>query len=49
MTNLECMVDKFPKYHLYILLGDFSGKGGMENIFHSQFRMKVYVKVVMLI
>jgi hypothetical protein len=32
-VELERVFDKFPKYHMKILLGDFSAKVGMENIF----------------
>jgi hypothetical protein len=31
--ELECVFDKFPKYHKNILLGDFNGKVGWEGIF----------------
>jgi hypothetical protein len=31
--ELECVFDKFPKYHMNILLGDFSTKAGREDIF----------------
>jgi hypothetical protein len=31
--ELECVFDKFPKYHMKILLGDFSAKVGREDIF----------------
>jgi hypothetical protein len=31
--ELECVFDKFPKYHRKILLGDFNAKAGCENIF----------------
>jgi endonuclease/exonuclease/phosphatase family metal-dependent hydrolase len=31
--ELEFMFDKFPKYHMRILLGDFNTKVGMEEIF----------------
>jgi hypothetical protein len=31
--ELECVIDKFPKYHMKILLGDFSAKVGREDIF----------------
>jgi hypothetical protein len=31
--ELECVFDKFPKYHMKILLGDFSAKVSMEDIF----------------
>jgi hypothetical protein len=29
-VELECVFDKFPKYHMKILLGDFSAKVGRE-------------------
>jgi hypothetical protein len=28
--ELECVFDKFPKYHMKILLGDFNAKVGRE-------------------
>jgi hypothetical protein len=31
--KLEQVFDKFPKYHMKILLGDFNAKVGRENIF----------------
>jgi hypothetical protein len=31
--ELECVFDKFPKYHMKILLGDFNAKIGREDIF----------------
>jgi hypothetical protein len=31
--ELECMFDKFPIYHMQILLGDFNAKVGREDIF----------------
>jgi exonuclease III len=31
--ELECVFDKFPKYHTKILLGDFNTKVGREDIF----------------
>jgi hypothetical protein len=30
---MERVFDKFPKYHMKILLGDFNAKVGRENIF----------------
>jgi hypothetical protein len=33
--ELECVFDKFPKYHMKILLEDFSAKVGREDIFKS--------------
>jgi hypothetical protein len=35
--ELECMFDKFPKYHMKILLEDFNAKVGRENIFKPTF------------
>jgi hypothetical protein len=32
-VELECVFDKFPRYHMNILLGDFNAKVGMEDIF----------------
>jgi hypothetical protein len=31
--ELECICDKFPKYHMKILLGDLNAKIGREGIF----------------
>jgi exonuclease III len=31
--ELERVFDKFPKYHMKILLGDFNAKVGKEDIF----------------
>jgi hypothetical protein len=31
--EVECVFDKFPKYHMKILLGDFNAKVGREDIF----------------
>jgi hypothetical protein len=31
--ELERVFDKFPKYHIKILLGDFSAKVGRQDIF----------------
>jgi hypothetical protein len=31
--ELECVFDKFPKYHMKILLGDSNAKVGKEDIF----------------
>jgi hypothetical protein len=31
--QLECVFDKFPKFHTKILLGDFNAKVGRDNIF----------------
>jgi hypothetical protein len=31
--KLKCVFDKFPKYHMKVLLGDFNAKVGREDIF----------------
>jgi endonuclease/exonuclease/phosphatase family metal-dependent hydrolase len=31
--ELECVFDKFPKYHMKILLGDFNAKVGRKDTF----------------
>jgi hypothetical protein len=31
--ELECVVDKFPKFHMKMLLGDFNAKVGRRDIF----------------
>jgi exonuclease III len=36
--ELEHMFDKFPKYHMKILLGDFNAKVGREDIFTPTIR-----------
>jgi exonuclease III len=36
--ELERMFDKFPKYHMKILLGDFNAKVGREDIFKPTIR-----------
>jgi hydroxypyruvate isomerase len=33
IEELEQVIDKFPKYQIKILLGDFNAKVGMEDIF----------------
>jgi hypothetical protein len=40
--------DKFPKYHIRILLGDFNAKVDREDILNRQLGMKVYTKLVMI-
>jgi hypothetical protein len=39
--------NKFPKYHMKILLGDFNAKIGRKDILNRQLGMKVYTKLVM--
>jgi hypothetical protein len=46
--ELECVFDKFPKYHMKIRLGDFNAKLGREDFLNRQLGMKVYVKLVMI-
>jgi hypothetical protein len=46
--ELECVFNKFPKYNMKILLGNFSAKVGREDILNRQFGMKVYTKFVMM-
>jgi hypothetical protein len=33
--ELECVINKFPKYHMKILLGDLNAKVGREDIFRA--------------
>jgi hypothetical protein len=42
----EDVFDKFPKYHMKILLGDFNVKVGRENIFKPTIIMRVCTKFV---
>jgi hypothetical protein len=46
--ELECVFDKFPKYHMKILLGYFSAKVGREDIFKLTIGTRVYMKLVMI-
>jgi hypothetical protein len=46
--ELECIFNKFPKYHMKILLGDSNAKIGREYIF-KQVGIKVYTKLVMIL
>jgi exonuclease III len=46
--ELERVFDKFPKYHMEILLGDFKAKVGKEDIFKPTIGNKVYTKLVMI-
>jgi hypothetical protein len=47
--ELECVFDKFPKYHMKILLGDFNAKAGREDFLNRQLGMKVYMKLAMTV
>jgi hypothetical protein len=46
--ELERIFDKFPKYHMKILLGDLNAKVGREDMLNRQLGMKVYTKLVMI-
>jgi hypothetical protein len=46
--ELERVFDKFPKYHMKILLGDFNAKVGEEDNLNRQLGMKVCTKLVMI-
>jgi hypothetical protein len=46
--ELERIFDKFLKYHMKILLGDFNAKVGRQDILNRQLGMKVYPKLVMM-
>jgi hypothetical protein len=46
--ELECEFDKFLKYYINILLGNFNAKVGREDILSRQLEMKVYMKLVMI-
>jgi hypothetical protein len=45
--ELERVFDKFPKYHMKILLLDFSAEVGRKYIFKPTIGMKVYPKLIM--
>jgi hypothetical protein len=46
--ELEHVFDRFPKYHMKILLGDFILKVGKEDILKHKLGMKVYTKLLMM-
>jgi hypothetical protein len=46
--ELECVFDKFPKYHMKILLGDFNAKVAGKIFLNRQLGMQVYTKLVMI-
>jgi hypothetical protein len=46
--ELELIFDKFPKYHMKILLGDISAKVG-KIISNKQLGMRFYTKLVMIL
>jgi inorganic pyrophosphatase len=45
--ELEHVFEKYPKYHVKILLGDFSAKIG-KSFSNQQLGMRVYTKLVMI-
>jgi hypothetical protein len=46
--EVERVFDKFPKYHVKILFGDFNAKAGRKDICSQQLGVKVYTKLVMM-
>jgi hypothetical protein len=46
--KLDCVFNKFLKYHTNILLGDFNAKVGKDTFSNQQLGMKVYIKLVMI-
>jgi hypothetical protein len=46
--ELERIFNKFPKYHMKILLGDFSAKINKETFLNRQLGMKIYTKLLMI-
>jgi hypothetical protein len=47
--EIEHVFDKFSKYHMKMMLGNFSSKLGREDIFKPTIRMKVYTKLVTVV
>jgi hypothetical protein len=48
MRELECVFDKSSKYHMKILLGDFSSKVGREIILKVTVGNESLMKLVMI-
>jgi hypothetical protein len=46
--ELEQVFDKFPKYHMKMLFGDFNAKVGRETLSNLLLGMRLYTKLVML-
>jgi hypothetical protein len=46
--ELERIFNKFPKYHMKILLGDLNAKVGREDIFKPTIGNESYTKLVMI-
>jgi exonuclease III len=47
--ELERVFDKFLKYHMKILLGDFNTRVGREDFLNRQLGMKLYTKLVIIV
>jgi hypothetical protein len=47
--ELEYVFDKFPKYHMNILLGDFDGKVVVKTFSNEQLGMRVCTKLVIIL
>jgi exonuclease III len=47
--QLERICNKFSKYDMKILLGDFNAKVSREDVYNRQLGMKVYTKIVIII
>jgi hypothetical protein len=43
---LERVFDKFPKYHMKMLLGNLNAKEGREDSFNKHLGMRVYTNLV---
>ena len=47
--ELKQVFDHFPKYHMKILLGDFTAKMRREKFSKRQLGMRVYIRLVMIV
>jgi hypothetical protein len=47
--ELEHVFDKFPEYHMKILLEYFSAKVGREDFLNRQLGVKVYMKLLLIV
>jgi hypothetical protein len=45
--KMERAFDKFPKYHMKVLIGYFNAKVGRKTFLNRQLGMKVYTKLLM--
>jgi hypothetical protein len=45
--ELGCIFNKFPKYHMKMLLGDINAKVAEKTFLSRQLGMEVYTKLVM--